>query len=78
MRTASFLLHLDPQVTYTRVVQRLAATVVDFELAGAENFECFLERLRPTALARTHSTSAGPSAGCASRSREAGEPIGWG
>ena len=46
-------------MTDTRVVERLAATVVDFEFAGAENFECFFECLRATALARADSAGTG-------------------
>ena len=41
-----------------RVVERLAITVVDFELAGAQNFECLFERLRTAALACTDSSTA--------------------
>ena len=41
----------------TRVVERLAVTVVDLELAGAEDLERFLERLRAASFAGADSST---------------------
>src|SRR5439155_1644276 len=54
LRERRVLLHLDAQVPHAGVVDRLAPAVVDSELAGAENLERLLERLRAAALARAN------------------------
>src|SRR5207302_329861 len=53
-RERSVLLHLYAQMAHARVVERLAASVVDLELARAENLESLLERLRSTLLTRAY------------------------
>src|SRR6201988_4320235 len=73
LREGRVLLHLDLQVPHAAVVQRLAAAVVDGELAGAENLQGLLEGLRAAALARAHPAPARPRPRArAARRRRAG------
>ena len=52
------LLHLDVQVTHAGVVESLAVAVVDRQLAGAEDLERLLERVRSATIAGTDLTAA--------------------
>src|SRR5580658_8626179 len=47
------LLHLDVQVTHAGVVQSLAVAAVDRQLAGAEDLERLLERVRSATITGT-------------------------
>ena len=72
MRSSSFaerrvLLHLHAQMPYPGVVQRLAAAVVDLELARAQDLQRFFERLRRARVFRLHAAAAACSCAPAPR-----------